>query len=218
MVDEEAYAPLDVPRRWELGYLGTYGADRQPALDRMLIEVARRRPEAAFAVAGPQYPDVGSWPPNVHHRDHLAPPEHPAFYAAQRFTVNVTRADMVRAGWSPSVRLFEAAACGVPVISDPWPGLDSFFEPDREIFIVSSTDEVLHVLDTVDEDRRQAIAEAARAACCASTPPTDAPRSSRGTPPRREHGGPTHDVRVPLTGRAHGATARVAGMRACARA
>ena len=163
MVDEEAYAPLDVERRWELGYLGTYGADRQPALDRMLIEVARRRPEAAFAVAGPQYPDVASWPANVHHCDHLAPPEHPAFYAAQRFTVNVTRADMVRAGWSPSVRLFEAAACGVPVISDPWPGLDSFFVPDEEIFIVSSTDEVLDVLDAVDEDRRRAVAEAARA-------------------------------------------------------
>ena len=163
MVDEEAYAPVDVDRRWELGYLGTYGADRQPALDRLLIDVARRRPGHAFTVAGPQYPDVASWPANVEHRDHLAPPEHPAFYSAQRFTVNVTRADMVRAGWSPSVRLFEAAACGVPVITDAWEGLDHFFVPGREIVIATSTEEVLHVLDTFDESRRDAMANAARA-------------------------------------------------------
>jgi spore maturation protein CgeB len=129
----------------------------------LLIDVARRRPDLAFAVAGPQYPDVGYWPPNVHHRDHLAPPDHPAFYSAQRFTVNVTRADMVRAGWSPSVRLFEAAASGVPVISDAWEGLDHFFVPGREIVIATSTDEVLHVLDTFDDHRRTAMADAARA-------------------------------------------------------
>jgi spore maturation protein CgeB len=165
MVDEDAYKPVDVEQRWQLGYLGTYGADRQPALDRLLVEVARRRPHDAFAVAGPQYPepDVARWPANIQHREHLAPPDHPAFYAAQRFTVNVTRADMVRAGWSPSVRLFEAAACGVPVITDTWEGLDHFFVPGEEIMIAATTDDVLHVLDTFDESRRDAMAEAARA-------------------------------------------------------
>src|SRR3712207_8248286 len=47
-------------------------------------------------------------------RSHLPPAEHRWFYNAQRFTLNVTRADMIRAGHSPSVRLFEAAACAVP--------------------------------------------------------------------------------------------------------
>jgi spore maturation protein CgeB len=163
MVDEDAYAPAVVPRRWELGYLGTYGVDRQPALDRMLIETARRAPSASFVVAGPQYPDPAAWPHNVEHVAHLPPGEHRAFYSAQRFTVNVTRADMITAGWSPSVRLFEAAACGVPVISDPWSGLDAFFVPGEEIWVVSSTEEVVQILATCDDEQRDAMGAAARA-------------------------------------------------------
>jgi len=158
-VDPEAYAPLDVEERWVLGYLGTYGADRQPALERLLCEPARRRPRLSFAVAGPQYPPELAWPPNVDRIDHLAPPEHPGFYAAQRFTLNVTRADMRRAGWSPSVRLFEAAACGVPVISDRWDGIETFFRPGREILI----EDALHQLDRLSPEEAQAIGERARA-------------------------------------------------------
>jgi spore maturation protein CgeB len=135
LVDPGAYFPEDVPERWDLGYLGTYSDDRQPALERLLLEPARRDPSLRCVVAGPQYPDDIDWPPNVERIDHLPPAEHRAFYAAQRVTVNVTRADMVRAGWSPSVRLFEAAACAVPVLSDAWEGLDAFFAPGEEILI-----------------------------------------------------------------------------------
>jgi spore maturation protein CgeB len=134
-VDPEAYAPAEVEERWAVGYLGTYSADRQLPLERLLLEPARARPELRFAVAGPQYPADIAWPRNVDRFEHLPPPDHPRFYGAQRFTINVTRADMRRAGWSPSVRLFEAAACGVPVISDWWDGLDAFFEPGREILV-----------------------------------------------------------------------------------
>jgi spore maturation protein CgeB len=158
-VDPEAYAPRDVEERWALGYLGTYGADRQPALERLLCEPARSRPELRFAVAGPQYPADVIWPPNVDRIEHLAPPEHPEFYAAQRFTLNVTRADMRAAGWSPSVRLFEAAACGVPVISDHWQGLETFFTPGREILLENT----LHHLQTTTPDQAEAIGAQARA-------------------------------------------------------
>jgi spore maturation protein CgeB len=162
MVDEDAYAPVDTPREWEVGYLGTYGADRQPKLNDLLFDTARARPEDRFVVAGPQYPDTSTWPANVTHIEHLAPAQHPHFYAAQRFTLNVTRADMVRAGWSPSVRLFEAAACGVPIISDRWHGIDEFFEPGREIVLAGSSAEVLDALRRVDDEQRQRMAAAAR--------------------------------------------------------
>jgi spore maturation protein CgeB len=145
VADPALYRPLDVALRWELGYLGTYSDDRQPKLDALLLEPARRS-RLRFAVAGPQYPREIEWPPNVERFDSLPPAEHPAFYCAQRFALNVTRADMMRAGWSPSVRLFEAAACGVPVISDWWEGLDAFFEPGREILIAESADDVLRHL------------------------------------------------------------------------
>lgn len=163
-VDPTLYRPAARPRTtWRLGYLGTYSADRQPKVDALLVEPARRVARARFAVAGPQYPRELGWPANVDRIEHLAPPEHPAFYASQRFTLNVTRADMATAGWSPSVRLFEAAACGVPVISDGWPGLDAFFEPGLEILVAADADDVERILRATGAAEARAVGARGRA-------------------------------------------------------
>ena len=162
-VDADAYRPLEVARRWDLSYLGTYSDDRQPTLERLLIEPARQAPQLRFAVAGPQYTQEIAWPANVERLDHVAPADHPAFYAASRYTLNVTRSDMIAAGFSPSVRLFEAAACGAPIISDRWAGLDSLFAPDREILLAQTGADVLSALGDPDDARREEIASAARA-------------------------------------------------------
>jgi spore maturation protein CgeB len=161
-VDEARYHPVDTEKQWDLGYLGTYSPDRQPTLETLLIEPARRLPDMRFVVAGPQYPADIDWPANVERIEHLPPAEHNPFYNRQRFTLNVTRADMIAAGWSPSVRLFEAGACGTPVISDTWRGLDDFFPVGDAILTARSSDEVIALLLEVDEARRSAIASAAR--------------------------------------------------------
>ncbi len=161
-VDSEIHAPQNVSVDTALGYLGTYSPDRQPGIERMLIEPACVMPEYRFMVAGAQFPADIEWPANVAHIEHLPPKEHPAFYCRQRFTLNVTRADMIACGFSPSVRLFEAAACGVPVISDDWAGLSTFFAPGREILTATSAAEVLSILRDMPEERRLAIASAAR--------------------------------------------------------
>lgn len=145
-VDTARYRPLSVPKKWDLSYLGTYSDDRQPTLERLLVETARRCPERRFAVAGPQYPGTIDWPSNVERIEHLPPAGHAAFYSASRFTLNVTRADMIAAGWSPSVRLFEAGACATPIISDKWAGIEDLFEPGREIVLAESADEVVAAL------------------------------------------------------------------------
>jgi spore maturation protein CgeB len=161
-VDPEAYPPLDVAKTWDLSYLGTYSPDRQPTLERLLLEPARALPDCRFVVAGPQYPaDIG-WPANVERIEHLPPADHPAFYSASRFTLNVTRADMIAAGWSPSVRLFEAAACAVPVISDRWEGLDTLFAPGREIVLAETSDDVIERLRGADRAAAAAMGQAAR--------------------------------------------------------
>ncbi|ETX29007.1 CgeB family protein [Roseivivax isoporae] len=162
-VDPDLYHPVDVPRRWDLGYLGTYSPDRQPTLERLLLEPARQRPELSFVVAGPLYPEDMRWPPNVTRIEHLPPDAHVAFYAAQRFTLNVTRAAMRAQGWSPSVRLFEAAACGVPVVSDTWPGLGELLPEGQAILTAAETADMLRILDDTDDTRRDRIARAARA-------------------------------------------------------
>ena len=160
-VDERLYRPTDATPRWDLGYLGTYSADRQPRLDSLLIEPARRLPHKRFVVAGPQYPEHLTWPENVERIDHLAPVDHAEFYGAQRYTLNVTRADMIATGWSPSVRLFEAAACGAPIISDRWPGLTELL-PDGAVMIADTPDDVIEILQTRTEQHRRIAAKNAR--------------------------------------------------------
>lgn len=162
LVDPELYRPDDVTARYDLGYLGTYSDDRQPTLEALMLEPARRWRDGRFVAAGPQYPKSVRWPRNVRRIEHLAPAKHRAFYCAQRFTLNVTRRDMVRAGWSPSVRLFEAAACGTPIISDHWPGLEDILTPGREVLISGGPEDTLAFLRELPERERADIGERAR--------------------------------------------------------
>jgi spore maturation protein CgeB len=160
--DAEIYTPRRAEPKWALGYLGTYSEDRQPVLDELLLAPARALASEQFVVAGAQYPDHLVWPGNVARIDHLAPRQHPTFYAQQRFTLNATRADMKTLGFSPSVRLFEAAACGTPVISDRWPGIETIFTPSRDILLASSPRDVIAILRDMPEEQRRTIAENAR--------------------------------------------------------
>lgn len=161
-VDTETYFPEACPHRWDLGYLGTYSDDRQPFLDQLLLQPARAWSDGKFAVAGPQYPKDIAWPSNVHREIHLSPREHSAFYRSQRFTLNVTRAAMRAAGYSPSVRLFEAGACAEPIISDWWEGLDSVFEIGKEVLVARDADDTLRILRDLPEPKRLQIGAAAR--------------------------------------------------------
>jgi spore maturation protein CgeB len=160
--DPSLYFPEDQAKQWDLGYLGTYSDDRQPAVESLLLEPARRLPARRFAVAGPAYPPEIAWPANVDRFEHLAPGLHRSFYNRQRYTLNVTRADMRRAGYSPSIRLFEAAACGTPIVSDDWPGLATLFEPGREILLAATAEDVEEILCKVPEAERRLIGRRAR--------------------------------------------------------
>ncbi len=153
---------VDPEFRCDLSYLGTYAADRQPKLTALFCDTAEKLPQARFVLAGPMYPESISWPDNVWRFPHVPPPRHPAFYSSSRFTLNLTRADMVAAGWSPSVRLFEAAACGAAMVSDSWPGLDEFFTPGEEILLPANAEEVAAILTTLPEEQIRVIGEAAR--------------------------------------------------------
>jgi spore maturation protein CgeB len=94
--------------------------------------------------------------------EHVGPDWHAWFFARQRFTLNITRADMVRMGYSPSVRLFEAAACGTPIISDWWPGLETVFAPGKHILVARSAKDVLEYLYDLPERERHQLAVRAR--------------------------------------------------------
>jgi spore maturation protein CgeB len=162
MVDPRGYVAVASRPCWDLGYLGRYSPGRQASLEALMLSPARALRARRFVVAGPQYPEGMAWPANVARIQHVNPGRHPVFYGAQRFTLNLTRAAMREAGWAPSVRLFEAAACGTAIISDYWPGLDEFFTPDKEILVARSADDVLRALIETGIEARMALAARAR--------------------------------------------------------
>ena len=145
----------------DLSYLGTYASDRQAGVEQLFVAAARRLPERRFLLAGAQYPDDFPWTANTHFRPHVAPPDHPAFYSSSRLTLNVTRRAMADLGYCPSGRLFEAAACGVPMLSDWWAGLDRFFTPGEEILVARDTDGAVEAVQAGDGALR-ALARRAR--------------------------------------------------------
>jgi len=161
-VDPAIYYPDSVPLRYDLGYMGTYSPDRQRRLTHLMLNPARTWRQGRFVVAGPQYPPSTRWPANVRRIEHLAPDRHRAFYNAQRFTLNITRADMRAAGFSPSVRLFEAAACGTPIVSDAWDGIEEVLRPGDEVLLASSEADVLAYVRDLSEKERLAVGERAR--------------------------------------------------------
>lgn len=153
--------PADETYRADLSYLGTYAEDRQELLQSLFIEASKRLPRRRFLIGGSLYPDTFPWTRNIHYVRHVPPPDHPAFYCSSSFTLNVTRRAMADMGYCPSGRLFEAAACGTPLVSDEWEGLDRFFAPGEEIVVAHTTGEVVETL-TMPEEQRGRIAAAAR--------------------------------------------------------
>jgi spore maturation protein CgeB len=162
-VDPEVHKPVPSAAmfRCDLSYLGTYARDRQSTLEKLFIETARRSPHKRFLIGGAQYPPEFPWSENIFFARHVSPADHPAFYCSSRLTLNVTRDAMAKTGYCPSGRLFEAAACGVPIVSDRWSGLEEFFTPGVEILIADSTDDVLAALSLSDEELAR-LAESAR--------------------------------------------------------
>jgi spore maturation protein CgeB len=163
-VDPDKHHELPAHPRFacDMSYMGTYAPDRQPKIDELLCAPARNLPDKKFIVAGPQYPSHIHWPANVEHIKHLNPRYHPQLYSSSRITLNVTRREMVVAGYSPSVRLFEAAACGAAIASDNWPGLETFFASGREILLPTGTDDMVRYLKNYDDAELRRIGRAAR--------------------------------------------------------
>jgi spore maturation protein CgeB len=161
-VDPTIYHPEPVPLRYDLGYMGTYSPDRQRGLTRLMLCAARGWWPGRFVVAGPQYPRSTRWPANVRRIEHLPPDQHRAFYNAQRFTLNLSRPDGRVAGFSPSIRLLEAAACGTPIVSDAWDGIEAFLRPGEEVLIAESEADVLAYVRDLPEEQRLAVGDRGR--------------------------------------------------------
>lgn len=162
-VDPDVYRRVETHKELAcaLSYLGTYAPDRQPKLEELFLEPARQRPDLQFLLAGSLYPAEWSGPANVRRFEHVAPQQHPALYSSSRATLNITRCEMASSGFCPSGRFFEAAACGTPIFTDWWEGLDRFFDTKRELCVVKTGQDVLSLLNEGADDLH-GLAECAR--------------------------------------------------------
>lgn len=162
-IDPDVHRPVEPIKlfRADLSFLGTYAADRQRMLERLFHDTADRMPDRRFVLGGSQYPIDFAWSPNIFYLQHVAPYLHAAFYSSSRLTLNVTPGVMAEIGYCPPAGLFEAAACGAPILSDSWPGLDEFFAPGSEILVADTTDEAVAAIQESDETLR-AVARRAR--------------------------------------------------------
>lgn len=153
-VDTETHVRVAVPAEYccDFSYMGTYAADRQQKLETLFVEPARRLGSKKFVLAGSLYPWDWQWPANVQHFQHVSPGDHPALYSSSRLTLNITRNDMARWGYCPSGRFFEAAACGTPIVTDWFEGLDHFFDCERELLIANKTDDVIAAINLPDSE------------------------------------------------------------------
>ena len=153
-VDPDVYVRVEpVPEfACDLSYMGTFAPDRQSKLDQLFLEPVRRNPQKQFVLAGSLYPWEWQWPENLRRIEHVSPQAHPGFYSSSRLTLNITREEMARNGWCPSGRFFEAAACGAPVITDAWEGLEYFFDLRHDIRVVSTSEDVEDALQFSDQD------------------------------------------------------------------
>lgn len=160
-VDPYSFYRTDTDKNYDLGFIGNFKADRAEMLNNMLLGPARYTPNRKFSLAGGGYNGI-ELPRNLTYLEYLPETNMVDFYNRQQCSLVLSRADRRRMGYTPTRRLLAAAACGVPVLTDRWDGIDHFFEPHREVFCVNDEHDVLAVLYGKDENSRRKLGGEAR--------------------------------------------------------
>lgn len=161
-VDPDIYLRVARQDRFscDLSFMGTYAPDRGGSIRELFVTPAETLPSQIFLLAGSMYPAEWTWPAGVKRVDHVAPSDHPALYSSSRTTLNLTRKQMAQSGYCPSGRFFEASACGTPLLTDAWEGLDCFFDPLEELMVVRTVEDVVQALQLPDAELARKAARA----------------------------------------------------------
>lgn len=146
----------------DLGLLANRLPDREQRVEHFFLDVARKLPEKTFVLGGSGW-DTKDTAKNIRKVGHVGTGQHNAFFGSGLAMLNVNRDSMARFGFSPPTRVFEAIGAGACLITDQWPGIDHFLEPDREVLVAANGTEIASHLDALNPDRAAAIASRARA-------------------------------------------------------
>jgi spore maturation protein CgeB len=168
-LDTSTHYPVGPDPRFEasLGFLGNRLPDREARVAEFFFKPARNLPDRQFVLGGSGWEPHVIGLPNVRYVGHVGSREHNAFNRTPRAVININRDSMARIGFSPPTRVFEAAGAGACLITDAWTGLELFLEPDKEVLVAHSGEEVTELVTTLSAEDAEAIGAAALKRVCA---------------------------------------------------
>jgi spore maturation protein CgeB len=133
--------------------------DREQRVEQFFLRAAELAPEMQFILGGEGWSGK-LMPPNVRWIGHVNTADHNRVNSSARMVLNLNRDSMASVGFSPPTRIFEAAGAGACLITDAWTGIETFFEPNREILIASCAEEIVQLLLETTADRAREIGAA----------------------------------------------------------
>jgi spore maturation protein CgeB len=161
-LDTHTHFPVEPEERFtsDLAFLGNRLPDRESRVEEFFIKAAELLPNHHFILGGSGWEDK-PLPANTAYIGHVYTDDHNAFNSTPLTVLNISRDSMAKYGYSPATRVFEAAGAAACIITDYWEGIGMFFEPDTEILIARSGEEVAHILSTLTKERAHQIGNAA---------------------------------------------------------
>lgn len=158
--DTEFFAPHDVGKAHDVFFYGYGDKFRRDWMQAMVGDPSRRAPELDFALGGRDYRGdigrarvLGDVPFNTFARA----------ISQARINLNITRRSHATVDASSTCRPFELAACGAAIVSNPYAGIERWFEPGKELLVVNDADEALAAYRRLLDDPGQAEAMGRRA-------------------------------------------------------
>jgi spore maturation protein CgeB len=145
----------------DLSLLANRLPDREARVEEFFLRPAAAVAKRTFLLGGSGWQDK-PLPANTRYVGHVYTGDHNAFNCSALAVLNVTRDSMTRYGFSPATRVFEAAGAGACIISDFWEGMELFLEPDSEVLLARSGDDVIGFLESLGPQQARGIGQRAR--------------------------------------------------------
>lgn len=161
--DTTVFHPIDAEKRDDVIWIGNWGDDeRTQTIRDYLIDSARRLPELHFAVHGVRYPESGLAEireAGIDFRGWIANYNVPEAFARAKLTIHIPRGPYLDSlPGIPTIRPFEALACGIPLISTWWPDTEGLFNPGEDHVVVRTPaemrEQILRLMNDPEERER----------------------------------------------------------------
>lgn len=156
-LDPETHFPVipDPTLACDVAFLGNRLPDREARVEELFLRAAELAPGSSFLLGGEGWGDK-QMPPNVRYIGHVPTADHNRVNCSAGMVMNINRASMAQSGFSPPTRVFEVAGAGTCMLCDDWPGIDDCFEPNKEILVIRTAEDVVRALAAYDiADRRR---------------------------------------------------------------